>query len=191
MKYNLEGYAEADFLVSDRLVRSVFLSSGRGDIWNSLRRVSTDTKDVSPLYRREIHEKALGPAHLRAACIPVQHNGYEFDIWVNADIVSSTDEPFKATLLHELCHGYLGTHKGHERSWRRLYARTLYHYHRQIHPLNHIDSLVDLAFWRYTKRVEGERTKDFLKRLAQDKDDTMDYARAEEERVQRVFRRIT
>lgn len=191
MRYNIEGYAETDFQVMDRLVRSVFLASGRVDVWNTLRRVTTKTNEVSPMYRQEIHDKTLSGATLRAACIPVQHNGYEFDIWVNPTIVSERDEPFKATLLHELCHGYLGTHMGHERSWRRFYTRTLWHYHRQIAPLSHLEPLVDLVFWRYTKRVKGERTHEFLQRIRQDKKDVLAYADLEADRVQQIFKRIT
>lgn len=190
MRYNLEGYAETDFLVADRLVRSVFMAPGRVDVWNSLRRVTTDPKDVSVHYRKEIYERASQTTHLRAACVPVSHNAYEFDLWINPAIVSSTDEPFKATLLHELCHGYLGSHKGHERDWRRFYTRTLYHYHRQVHPLEHLESLVDLVFWRYTNRVKDERTHEFLQRIRRDKQDAMTYAESEAYRVQQIFKRI-
>lgn len=191
MRYNIEGYAETDFLVADRLVRSVFMAPGRVEVWNSLRRVTTDPREVSSEYREEIYEQANSSALLRAACIPVQQNSYEFDLWVNPAIVSATDEPFKATLVHELCHGYLGTSNGHERPWRRFYTRALYHYHRQIHPLEHLDSLVDLVFWRYTKRGKDERTHEFLKRIRQDKQDAIAYAELEADRVQQIFKRIT
>jgi len=190
MKFNLEGYAETDFLVADRLVRSVFLAPGRVETWNTLRRVTTEPKDVSALYRKEIYERSLD-TQLRAACVPVEHNGYEFDIWFNPAIVSATDQSFKATIAHELCHGYLGTHRGHQRSWRRFYVRSLWHYNRQVEPISHLESLVDLMFWRYTKRMDGERTKDFLKRIRLDRDDTLAYAETESDKVAQIFQRIT
>jgi len=182
LRYNLD-FPEDDFTKADSLVRATILAGGRVDTWNTLRRVTSDLNDLPKYYRDKVTRSLeMEGSLLRAACNPSPNNSMEFDIWVNPDVVDETDR-FRATILHELCHGYIGVGKGHNEQWRRLHARVLYHYHYTVHTVDNWPALVDLANWSYTKRGKSETTKDFLKRIHTDKERWIRQADEDQQKV--------
>lgn len=191
MKYLLDDFPFEDFTRADALVRATILASGRVDTWNSIRRVTSDSLHLAKSDRdkvtRSIDENG---ERLRAATIPCQHSATEYDLWFNPDVVDDTGR-FRATVVHELCHAYLGVECGHQERWRRLYARTLYHYHFAVEPIDHWHSLVDLANWTYTKKTKSESTNQFLRRIHGDKEKWIRQANEEFDRVADIWTRMT
>lgn len=191
MKYLLHDFPLEDFTRADTLVRATILASGRVDQWNSVRRVTSDPAHLAKSDRDKVTRSVdTNGERLRAATIPCQHSATEFDLWFNPDVINMSDR-FKATVIHELCHVYLGVEQGHQERWRRLYARTLYHYHFSVEPINHWHSLVDLANWTYTKRAKSESSSQFLRRINGDKEKWIRHANDEHDRVTDIWNRMT
>jgi hypothetical protein len=189
MKYFIDFPLE-DFTRADALVRATLLASGRVDQWNSVRRVTSDPQHLAKSDRDKVTRSIdTNGERLRAATIPCQHSAYEFDLWFNPDVVDGTDR-FKATVIHELCHVYLGVEFGHQERWRRLYARALYHHHFSVEPIDHWHSLVDLANWTYTKRSKSESSGQFLRRINGDKEKWIRHANDEHDRVAEIWNRM-
>lgn len=188
--YNLD-FPEEDFQNADKLVRAAILARGRVQNWNSLRKVTTVSRDVPTKHRHRIDEGLNSPTEvLHAITLVCPHNEYEFDLWINPVVVHPTKGNFRATILHELCHGYLGVARGHDSSWRRLYARVLFHYHTQVYAIDHYESLVTLANWSYTKRTKSETTSHFVKRIDLDKKIWLDEAKTEAQQVADIYARM-
>lgn len=191
MKYNIDGFPEEDFTRADNLVRATILAGGKVETWNSVRRVTSDLRDIPKTYRDKVaRELDVQKGLLRAACNPSPYNDHEFDIWVNPEVVGDSQR-FRATVLHELCHGYRNVWEGHDVQWRRLHARVLFHYHYTVHSIDHWPALVDLANWSYTKRGKSESTGDFLKRIAADKEKWIKQAEEDQQRVNDLWCSIT
>lgn len=190
MKYNLP-FPEDDFTRADALVRATLLASGRIDVWNTVRRVTSDLNELPKFYRDKVTRSLeLEGDMLRAAASPSPNNRLEFDLWFNPAVVDNGDR-FRATILHEICHGYIGVEKGHTEQWRRLYARVLFHYHYTVASIDHWQALVDLSNWSYTKRGKSESTRDFLKRINADKERWVLQANEERDRVRDTWNRMT
>lgn len=183
MKYDVAGFPESKFHQANELVRATLLASGRVDVWNSPRRITTDHQTLAKAHRSKVAEFLEAPEEIRGVTFPSQNNAYEYDIWLNPAIVDENDANFRATILHELCHGYRGVGKGHDQSWRRLYARALFHYNFTVATIDHWGAIVDLTNWRYTKRGKTESTGDFLKRIAADKEKWIKQAEEDQQRV--------
>lgn len=190
MKYNLDGFPQRDFEWTDALVKATVLASGRVGTWNTVRRVTSDPMDLAKAHRVKVSELLAAPEEIRGIAFTCQNNVNEFDLWINPGIVDSDNSNFRATVVHELCHGYRGTGKGHDPVWRRLYARSLFHYDAQVHTINHHSSLVDLSNWRYTKRGKTETTPQFLKRINADRDKWRAQAEDESEQVGTIWKRM-
>ncbi len=171
-------------------MRATLLAHGKLETWNTPRRVTTDVRDLDRV-RHPVVARCLSETGItRAITFTSTHNRHEFDIWINPDVVEPENPNFSATVLHELCHGYLGTEKEHNKTWRRLYARVLFHYDHAISPIDHHPALVDLANWRYTKRSKTETTSQFLKRINADRDTWLRQAEDEMERVEATWKRM-
>ncbi|MFN2638063.1 MAG: SprT-like domain-containing protein, partial [Gemmatimonadaceae bacterium] len=190
VKYNLDFPLE-DFTRADALVRATLLATGRVDTWNSVRRVTTDVQDLERVRRHVVTRSLSQTGSVRGITFEAQHNRHEFDMWLNPDAVTEDNSNFRATLVHELCHVYLGTSRGHDKVWRRLYARALFHYHHAVSPIDHHIALVDLNNWRYTKRAKSENTAQFLKRINADREDWIVQASHEFEKVNETWKRMT
>lgn len=190
MKYNLP-FPEQDFTELDALVRATFLASGRIDQWHSVRRVTTDIDDLERVRRPVVAQSLSEPGEIRGFTFTSTYNPSEFDLWLNPSVVDTANPNFRATLIHELCHGYLGTKHGHDKVWRRLYTRVLFHYHHAVSPIDHHIALVDLANWRYTKRAKSENTAQFLKRINADRESWIVQASHEFDRVKDTWKRMT
>ena len=173
------------------MVRATILAQGRVDQWNSARRVTSDLEDLPKYYRDKVTRSLEQEGdNLRAATSPSPNNGTEFDLWFNPQHVENTPR-FRATVLHELCHGYIGVGKSHNDQWRRLYTRVLCHYDATVAEIDCWPSLVDLANWRYTKRGRTEATKDFLKRINADKSRWLEQASQEADKVDGLWVKMT
>jgi predicted SprT family Zn-dependent metalloprotease len=191
MRYHLDGFPLEDFTRADALVRATILASGRVDQWNSIRRVTSDSLHLAKSDRDKVARSIdTNGERLRAATIPCQHSATEYDLWFNPDVVNGSDR-FTATVIHELCHVYLGVEHGHQERWRRLYARTLYHHHFAVNPIDHWHSLVDLSNWTYTKRSKSESSGQFLRRINGDKEKWIRHANDEHDRVAGLWTRMT
>ncbi len=121
MKYDLPQMDEAEFVQFHTLVQACF-DQGRQRFHPQVRRVTTNKTGYSPS-----HETYLKTTTALAVCM----EGFgdyqkEFDIWVNPAYVKNTPR-FRATLAHELVHGYAGLKYGHNAHWRRWYYRVMWH----------------------------------------------------------------
>jgi hypothetical protein len=183
MKYELD-FDVNEFKRIDRVVRATILANGRVNTWNSPRLVTTNNKALHKRHTAVCEEGANND--VRAICFRCTHNPHEFDIWVNP-ILTSHDVHYRVTLLHELCHGYIGPEKGHGGQWRRLFARALIHYSNQEHTIDFCSSLVDLANWTYTKRGRSETTDQFLSRIKRDKEWAYKVTAKESDIVKRIL----
>lgn len=190
MKYNLDFPIE-DFKRADALVRATLLATGRVETWNSVRRVTTETQDLERVRRPVVARSLSESGSVRGITFQAQHSRYEFDMWFNPDVVAEGNPNFEATIVHELCHVYLGTQRGHDKVWRRLYARALFHYHYAVSPIEHHIALVDLNNWRYTKRGKTETTNQFLKRINAERETWVVQASEEFERVKEIWAKMT
>lgn len=189
MKYNLD-FPEQDFTKLDALVRATLLASGRVETWNSVRRVTTNIDDLERVRRHVVTQSLSTQGELRGITFASTHNGSEFDVWINPSIVDADNPNFRATVIHELCHVYLGTKRGHDKTWRRLYARALFHYHHVVSLIEHYKALVDMTNWRYTKRAKSESTSEFLRRINTDREAWIVQAVSELERVEECWNRM-
>lgn len=190
MRYNLDNFPLEDFTRADALVRATLLADGRVDTWMSLRRVTTKVEDLETI-RRPVVTRHLEKGNIRGFTFTATHNEHEVDLWFHSGWVDPVNPNFRASILHELCHAYLGTRKGHDKTWRRLYARCLFHYHHAVYPIEHHMSLVDLNNWIYTKRGKQETTNQFLKRINADREAWVIQASHEFERVKETWKRMT
>ena len=189
MKYNLDDFPLEDFTRADALVRATLMAAGRVDVWNTVRRVTTKVEDLETCRRPVVIRHLEG--NINGLTFTSTHNVHEFDLWFNPSWVNKDNPNFHATVLHELCHGYLGTHRGHDKTWRRLYARSLFHYHYAVSAIEHHVALVDMSNWRYTKRASSETTSDFLKRINADREAWVLQASHEFDRVKETWKRMT
>lgn len=190
MKYAVDDFLKEDFERLDRIVRAVILSSGRVEVWNTPRRVTTDSKDLAPAHRSVVARSMSETGDFRGLCFTCTNNPLEFDLWFNPAIVDRYNSNFWATVIHELCHGYLGTQHGHDQVWRRLYARALFHCHHEVHAIDHHVSLVDMANWRYTKRAKSETSAQFLKRINKDRAKWIATGFEQADRVAEIYKRM-
>lgn len=60
------------------------------------------------------------------------HGNKDFKIWINPNLMSSK-LLLELTILHELCHGYIGPIM-HSRQWRRFYGRAVILYAHLLNP---------------------------------------------------------
>lgn len=191
MKYDVEGFPEVDFHQAKSLVRATVIASGNaGPWWNSPRRITSDHQSLPKAHRAKVADFLEQPGEIRAVTFLSQNNDMEFDIWFNPELVKPEDPNFRATVIHELCHGYRGVGKGHDQAWRRLYAKSLFHYHHLVHTIEHHIALVDLTNWRYTKRGRTEKTGQFLKRINDDREIWLRQAYEELDQVQELWMKL-
>lgn len=82
------------------------------------------------------------------------HAGQEaFKIWMNPELAPDS-LLFEMTILHELCHGYLGPGTMHNRLWRRYYGVVLSMYSALVNP-----KLLDVD-WQVRHIIRRYRTED-------------------------------
>lgn len=121
MKYELPQMDEAHFMEFYTFVLSCF-DQGRQRFQPQLRRITTEKTGYSPHHEAYLRETTA----LAVAMEGMGDYQKEFDIWVNP--AYGKDNPrLRATLAHELVHGYAGLKYGHNTHWRRWYYRVLYH----------------------------------------------------------------
>jgi hypothetical protein len=132
MRYLLPEYDRGAFNSVDDLVRMCYhnpLNGLWGYPWHSLGQIST-THNGLKLENVQYIKSNNGPGNqLNGVCF---HDGTDFfKIWLNPSL-----EPhsvlFELTLIHELCHGYLGSKKMHNAEWRAYYGKAVILYSQLI-----------------------------------------------------------
>lgn len=87
-----------------------------------LRRITTDKTGYAPEHEAYL-EKGDALAVTMEGWTDIET---EFDIWVTPTYYRNSPL-FRATLAHELVHGYAGLKYGHNAHWRRWYYRVMWH----------------------------------------------------------------
>lgn len=187
LKYDIPNFPVEAFMDADRLVRAVVLSNGRGAPIHFPRLVThkRDTFDSDlPEYLKTAGDGLDGQARGRGSQAP-------FDMWINPKLDTST-AIFHETLLHELCHGYVGTDHGHERNWRQFFSRAIWHYNELVSPVSlSPGKRVEAMLKTYTRRTKSEQDSDLGIRLAGDKILFQRDTKAEKGRIYDLFNRMT
>jgi hypothetical protein len=166
----------------------VILANGKQPYWREVRRVTHDTGRLTRINRNYIENR--GAETLDAVAFE-QPNG-DFDIWVSPELDPETPY-FHQTLLHELCHGYLGVLKGHNHLWKELYTRVLYHYNDLVEDLGDVTSFVNhiLTWGKYNPRLKNESLDDFSLRRLQVQSRYLDQVLAERDKVADIYNRMS
>lgn len=163
MRYLLPEYDLAAFQAIDDLVRMCYynpLNKLWGYPWNSLGQIST-THTGLKLENIEYIQSNNGPGNqLNGVCF---HDGSDFfKVWLNPSL-----EPhsllFELTLIHELCHGYLGSDKMHNAEWRAYFGKVLILYSQLINPkLRDVEWQVKHTIRRYrSEELPDEQFSDY------------------------------
>jgi hypothetical protein len=134
MRYLLPEYDIETFRGIDDLVRLCYhnpLNMLWGYPWYSLTQIGTTHEGLKPGDIQYIESNDAPDSQLNGVCF---HDGSEsFKVWLNPTL-----EPhsllFELTLIHELCHGYLGSKKMHNAEWRAYYGKALILYSQLVNP---------------------------------------------------------
>lgn len=186
ISYDLLGFDEQDFADADRLVRATLISQGRVPSQN---RLVTITQDWGKLKRQD-REYAKANNGTDAICF-VGSRPETFDVWVNPNLNPDTAY-FRETLVHELCHGYVGIAYGHRPRWRNFFARTLSHYDTLVSPVDMNSARrIEENFEFYTKPSKSESDEALGMRLFADQQSVMRDIVSEMHRVYDLFDRMT
>jgi len=131
MKYLLTEYDINRFYMLDDLVRLCYADPmnkwGYGR--NRLAQIGTTRNGLSESNINYIESNSDPVDTLNGVCF---HGAADFKIWLNPDIKAGS-LLFELTLLHELCHGYIGPLM-HGKAWRRYFGRVLILYGEFINP---------------------------------------------------------
>lgn len=135
---------EAEFHELHTFVQACF-DQGHQRFHPRLRRITTAKTGYSPS-----HEAYLKTTTSLAVTMEGMGDYQkEFDIWVNPAYTKNTPR-FRATLAHELVHGYAGLKYGHNAHWRRWYYRVLWHLQKadllKIRDLSDFVCSVEMAY---------------------------------------------
>lgn len=155
MRYDLP-LSQEKFIQADRIVRAVLLHSGRVDVY-SPDLVTCEEEDFSESEKKYIREN---PGSL-GVCFK-NHKVDTFDIWISPAFKSDSNA-YKDTILHELCHGYLGAYK-HGHRWLRFFGRVLYAYDTIVEPISRETQLPN-ALLRYMKQHSDEGYGKYMDRI--------------------------
>lgn len=160
MIYDLS-LSRGEFERANRLVRSVLLQSKqrRSQVSNYLHCATSNIE----LLAEENQEYVLSNPEVLGASFA--HDS-RFDIWLSPAYYVVDNDIYIDTLLHELCHGYLGvsTTCYHNQRWKRFFGRVLHHYHLVVRPLD-LDMLRTTMLKRYTKQGADENYVKYLNRI--------------------------
>jgi hypothetical protein len=126
MRYLLSEYDRDRFNTIDDLVRLCYfnpLNNLWGYPWKGLAQIGTDMHGLAESDVQYIESNSSPTSQLNGVCF---HKGDEFKIWLTPDMVPG-DLLFELTLIHELCHGYIGPSM-HGKAWRKYYSICLMMY---------------------------------------------------------------
>lgn len=132
MRYLLPDYDVNRFQLIDDLVRLCYfnpLNNKWGYPWNQLTQIGVTHDGLSESNLLYIESNSDPVNTLNGVCF---HGPEDFKIWLNPDIDAGS-LIFELTLLHELCHGYIGPVM-HGKTWRRYFGRVLILYGQLVDP---------------------------------------------------------
>ncbi len=132
MKYLLTDYDRDQFNQLDDLVRLCYYNplNGRwGFPWTQLSQIGTSLEGLEDDNARYIESNNSPSNTLNGVCF---HNRDYFKVWLNPDMASG-DLLFELTLIHELCHGYMGPVM-HSLRWREFYGMAIIMYAHLLNP---------------------------------------------------------
>lgn len=134
MKYLLTKYDINRFHMLNDLVRLCYFNPMNmwGSPQNRLAQVGTTRNGLSESNINYIESNSDPVDVLNGVCF---HGNNDFKVWINPDIKAGS-LLFELTLLHELCHGYIGPIM-HGRVWRRYFGRALIFYGKLVNPEFH------------------------------------------------------
>jgi hypothetical protein len=159
LRYDLE-LERAKFAEADRVVRAVLLRSGKALNIYMPGLVTSDQEQLAPKDKSYILDN---PSSL-GVCFK-DNDSNSFDIWVSPSF-DPNHIGYKDTVLHELCHGYLGAYK-HSHRWLRFFGRVLCAYDAIVEPMEnqlpnalrrYMDQHPDENYGKYMERLEMEQT---------------------------------
>jgi hypothetical protein len=155
LKYMLPEYDQTTFHCVDDLVRMCYpnlRNNAQGYSKYSLGQISTKVVGLSGTDAHYIASNSNNPAHpLNGIC---SHNGSGyFKIWLNP-VMKPHSLLFELTLIHELCHGYLGPGKMHNAEWRAFYGKAVIMYSRLMNA-----ALTDVE-WQVKHTIRRYRTEE-------------------------------
>jgi hypothetical protein len=126
MRYLLTEYDRDRFNEIDDLVRLCYhntLNGLWGYPWKELQQIGTTMDGLATTDVEYIESNSTPVSTLHGVCF---HKGDKFDIWLAPDMKPG-DLLFELTLMHELCHGYIGPSM-HGHAWRKYYSVCLMMY---------------------------------------------------------------
>lgn len=153
MRYLLPKYDIKYFHRLDDLARLCYTDpTGKGNLpTSSLRQIGDTEVGLSYDNLDYIEANSSPDDQLNGVCFHEGNNA--FKIWLNPDM-DPKSMLFDVTLLHELCHGYLGPNSMHGRDWRRYFGVALVMYSRLINP-----KFTD-AEWQVRHTIRRYRTEE-------------------------------
>ena len=126
MRYLLGEYDKDRFNQIDDLVRLCYfnpLNNLWGYPWKELSQIGTRMDGLAESDVQYIEANSSPVNTLNGVCF---HKGDEFKVWLNPDMTPG-DLLFELTLMHELCHGYVGPVM-HGKAWRKYFGVCLIMY---------------------------------------------------------------
>lgn len=175
MIYNL-ALSREDFDKADRLVRATLRRNGP-----QLRLITSDSAELTPTDRDYVQQNT--------DCLGVCFSEDDvFDIWISPSLKDPSNSFYRDTVLHELCHGYLGEYT-HNVRWRRFFGKILYHYSDLVYPLK-VNPQVSRMITRYTRTGKTETASEYRLRREYEHGSIALQAMEEVTHVSRVFTRM-
>lgn len=132
MRYLLADYDPARFTQIDDVVRLCYfnpLNRLWGYPWKQLLQIGTTMDGLAPSDVDYIEANMDPVSTLNGVCF---HKGEEFAVWLNPDMRPG-ELLFELTLIHELCHGYLGRGM-HGEAWRKYFGTAVIMYAELLNP---------------------------------------------------------
>lgn len=181
MRYDL-GLDREDFDKANRIVKAVLLRSGRAEVY-APNLLTSDANQLNPIDQTYLvdNPESLG------VCFK-ETNSNTFDIWVTPAFRTNSDW-YRTTVLHELCHGYLGLYV-HNHRWRRFFGRVLYHYQAIVQPIG-METLLPNAIRRDTEQGRDESWPKYLTRIEMEQTAIEKIAVDELDEVFDMYNRLT
>lgn len=133
MKYLLPEYDIERFDQLSDLVHLCYydpLNNRWGFPGNKLTQIGTSTEGLSTTDVYYIESYGSPVDRLNGVCF---HGKDTFKVWLHPDLLAGDRLLFELTLLHELCHGYIGPCM-HSKAWRRFFGRVVLLYGELINP---------------------------------------------------------
>lgn len=133
MRYLLADYDRNRFDKIDDLVRLCYfnpLNTLWGYPWKELNQIGTTFKGLANDDVEYIEANTDPMNTLNGVCF---HGTDDFKIWLNPDMRPG-GLLFELTLIHELCHGYIGSATMHGESWRRYFGTAVMMYGELLNP---------------------------------------------------------